>query len=77
MTGIIRRQKKVADLVLGDMYVDYAMKVSRDPQEEWAYGPASRVLDIKKKGDQLLVILASGVCVLHYPGHLVVVEEYA
>ena len=71
MTKFLYRKKKAADLMLGDLYVDWA--IGKD--EDWVYGPHSRVLNITEKGGRVYVALDNCSRTVFYPEQLVVVKE--
>ena len=71
MTKFLYRKKKAADLLLGDQYVDWAM----GKDEDWVYGPPSRVLNITEKGGRVYVDLDNLSRTAFYPEQLVIVKE--
>ena len=76
MTNIIQVQKTAADLVLGDMFIDWCLPTGDKQKDPWTVGEPSRVLNIKQQRDGKLKIYLDNCRTFNFhPEMLVIVQE--
>jgi hypothetical protein len=74
MTQFYYRKKKAGDLLLGDLFVDWAIRTG---ENSCVYGPPCRVLNIIERAGRVYVDLDNLSRQAFYPEQLVVVKERA